>query len=263
MIYYIEMGDDMRGIDLNKPIVYKHSSLRFFEKDERHINRICSDDVLLLVYEGTLRFMENGKEYEVTAGQYHIQQRGSEQKGHLPSDSPKYLYVHFLGEWDDNANTLNYCGEFNYAVFKNMLEKLDRIAHENYTQTEQMAVFFHILSVLYRNQLPMTKGNDIAEYIHQHLDEKITLEILSKEFNYGKNQIINIFRRDFSQTPIEYLNKIRIKKSLYLLEVTSNTTESIAEACGFQNYSHFYRLFVRQNGMSPTEWRQKRRMTIF
>lgn len=263
MICYDNSGDYMRGIDLNKPIVYKHSSLRFFEKNEHHINRVCNDDVLLLVYEGVLRFWENGKEYEVTAEHYHIQQHGSEQIGHLPSDSPKYLYIHFWGDWDDNADTLNYCGKFDYILFENLIEKMDRIAHENHTLTEQTAVFFDILSILYRNQLPIIKENAMAEYMQDSFNKKITLEILSEKFNYSKNQIINIFKKDFSQTPIDYLNKIRIQKAQYLLEVTSNTTESIAEDCGFKNYSHFYRLFVRQNGVSPTEWREKRRLTIF
>lgn len=253
----------MRGIDLNKPILYKCSSLRFFDENEYHINRICADDVLLLVYEGTLRFLENGTPYEITAGQYHIQQHGSEQIGHLPSDSPKYLFIHFLGNWDDHEATLNYCGDFDYAALKELMEKADRIAHENYTQIEQMAVFFEILSVLYRNRLPIVKGHDIAEYIQQHFNEKITLEILSKEFNYSKNQIVNIFNKNYSQTPIDYLNKIRIQKALHLLEVTSSSAESIAGACGFHNYSHFYRLFVRQTGVSPAQWRNRRRLAIF
>ena len=253
----------MRGIDLNKPIVYKHSSLRFFEKNEHHISRVCDDDVLLLVYEGTLRFLENGKEYAVTAGHYHIQQHGSRQAGHQPSDSPKYLYVHFRGNWDTHSHTLNYTGEFDYLRMKNRLEKLDRMAHEEFTYTEQTAVFYDILSILYRNQLPVAEGEEIAEYIRRHFDEKITLENLSGEFRYSKNQIINIFKRYFSQTPIEYLNKVRIQRALYLLEVTSCTTERIAEECGFPSYSHFYRLFMREKGMSPTQWRQKRRLTVF
>lgn len=253
----------MRGIDLNKPIVYKHSSLRFFERNERHIDRVCSDDVLLLVYEGTLRFSENGKEYEIEAGHYHIQQHGGIQVGYRPSDSPKYLYVHFRGEWNDNADTLNYCGEFDCNLFENLLNKMDRIAHGNYTLTEKQRCFFDILSILYRNRMSRIEGNDMAKYIQQHFEEKITLDILSKEFNYSKNQIINIFKKSFAQTPIDYLNKVRIQEVMHLLEVTSNTTEIIAETCGFNNYSHFYRLFVRQNGISPTEWRYNRRLTIF
>ena len=253
----------MRGIDLNKSIIYKYASLRFFEKEESHVDRVCPDDVLLLVYDGILRFLEDGKEYEVAAGHYHIQHHGSEQRGHLPSDSPKYLYVHFWGEWDDNADTIHFCGEFDYMLLKNPIEKLDRLTHENYTKTEQTAVFFEILSKLFRNQRPVIKGSEIAEYLQRHYQEKITLESLSNEFHYGKNQIINIFKEGFAQTPIDYLNKVRIQKTMYLLEVTSNTVESIAEACGFQNYSHFYRLFVRYNGIAPTQWRHNRRVTTF
>ena len=250
----------MRGINLNKPIVYKGASLRFFEKNEYHVNRICQDDVLLLVYEGVLRFLEDGKEYEVTAGHYHIQRHGSEQKGHLPSDSPKYLYVHFGANWEENSDVLNYCGHFDYAAMKNVIEKADFFSHAGYTQTEQVAVFFELLSILYRSQVSITKENEMAEYMQQHYHEKITLEILSKEFHYSKNQIINIFKDNFSQTPIAYLNKIRVQKAMYFLEVTSDAVEKIAQICGFQNYAHFYRLFVRENGVSPTRWRQGRRL---
>jgi len=170
--------------------------------------------------------------------------------------------VHFWGSWDDNPNTLNYCGEFDYLSMRNRLEKMDRIAHEKCTYTEQAAIFFDILSVLYQSQMPVTEGEALAEYLRKHFNEKITLENLSAEFRYSKNQIINIFKKNFSQTPIEYLNGIRIQRALHLLEVTSNSTESIAESCGFQNYSHFYRLFIREKGVSPTQWRQKRRLTV-
>ena len=40
-----------------------------------------------------------------------------------------------------------------------------------------------------------------------------------------------------------------------LLESTSKTSEEIMFECGFNNYSHYYRLFVRKNGVSPSEWR--------
>ena len=63
----------MSGIDLDKPINYKHSSLRFFKEGERHVSRICNDDVLLLVFDGILNFQEDGKSYSIKAGEYHIQ----------------------------------------------------------------------------------------------------------------------------------------------------------------------------------------------
>ena len=62
----------MAGIDFNSPILYRHASFRYFEKNEHHITRFCIDNVLLLVYEGVLRFSEDGEEKEVRAGEYYI-----------------------------------------------------------------------------------------------------------------------------------------------------------------------------------------------
>jgi AraC-like DNA-binding protein len=252
----------MRGINLNCPLVYKHSSLRFFAENECHIDRLCRDDVLLLVYEGTLRFTENGKEYAITPGQYHIQQQGSTQRGHCPSDSPKYLYVHFLGTWADHGETLPYTGEFDYPEMKELLEQLDRMAHEKYTLAEQSALFLQILSILYRKGQNPAKGNEMAAYLRQNYRQNITLTQLAQEFHYSKNQIIHIFKENFDQTPVTYLNHVRLQRALHLLEATSRTTVEIAQACGFQNYSHFHRLFLRKTGVSPAIWRKNRRLML-
>ena len=61
-------------------------------------------------------------------------------------------------------------------------------------------------------------------------------------------------------TPVSYLNYIRLSKAEHLMEVTSDTLENIALQCGFFNYSHFYRLFMRRNGLSPEKWRERRRI---
>ena len=85
----------MLGIDLNCPITYFNASLRFFKKEERHITRLCSCDVLLLVFDGIMRFSEDGVPVEVRAGEYYIQRKNLYQTGDAVSDYPKYLYVHF------------------------------------------------------------------------------------------------------------------------------------------------------------------------
>ena len=55
-MYTDSEANAMQGIDLNKPIRYKTASLRFFKEGEHHISRRCPEDVLLLVYDGVLRF---------------------------------------------------------------------------------------------------------------------------------------------------------------------------------------------------------------
>jgi len=258
-MFYNKDGDIMRGIDLNSPIKYEHASLRFFNKNEHHITRFCENDVLLLVYDGILRFSEDGVEYEVYPGNYHIQKKNTFQKGDIVSEAPKYLYVHFKGEWKDD-NCLPYCGEFNYNKLKPLIEKMNSIAHSNSSYIEKTTVFYEILLNLRNNDSKSNIAHSIGKYISDNINEKTTLEMLSEKFHFSKNQIINIIKKEYNMTPFEYMNNIKIMSAEHQLEVTSETAEKIALDCGFYNYSHFYRLFYRKNGISPSEWRKLKRI---
>lgn len=250
----------MSGIDLNQPLQYKHASMRFFEVHESHVNRLCKDDVLLLVFDGILRFSEDGVQYEVRPGEYHIQKHGSRQYGYAPSDSPKYLYVHFYGQWAETGAVLPVRGRFNCEGFLPLMEQLDQLSHSGATVTEQLSIFTQILTRLYRRDKQDTPALQIGAYLAEHIRGSVSLDRLSAEFHFSKNHIINLFKQEYGTTPTEYLNTLRLQKAKHLLEATSAPAEDIAGACGFHNYSHFYRLFLRETGISPTQWRSRKRL---
>lgn len=249
----------MHGIDLNKPILYKHSSLRFFAEHEWHIDRLCEDDVLLLVFDGVLRFSEDGVMRELGAGEYYIQRRGGLQKGERESDTPRYLYVHFHAEWGEGEGILPFCGAFDVAQLEPMMKKMDRLAHGDYTYTERNAVFTALLSQLFGSEKPRSTADEVAAFMETHLQEPLSLERLGAEFHFSKNHLINLFKRAFGVTPTQYWNRLKLQKAKHLLEVTSDSAATIAEMCGFGDYSHFYRLFLRETGLSPIKWREQLR----
>lgn len=249
----------MYGIDLNKEIKYMSASLRFFSPRECHIDRYCKYDVLLLVYDGVLRFSEDGVMYEIHSGEYHIQKHNSIQKGILPSDSPKYLYIHFYADWNENSS-LPKSGSFDYLRLKPKMEELNHLYHNHFPYIIQVSKFYEILSTLCTSTTDDTIANRIAQYIHKNYCNAITIDLLCKEFSFSKNHIINIFKKDFCQTPISYLNTIRISKAEELLIATSDSIENIAYDCGYRNYSHFYRQFIHKNTISPEEFRKRKRL---
>lgn len=249
----------MHGIDLNKPITYKLSSLRFFGQGEKHIARLCGDDVLLLVFDGVLRFNEAGESFTVRAGEYHIQHHETEQYGDAPSDMPKYLYIHFLADWTDGPTALPRSGTFDVVKLLPFLEELDTLAHDGAPHVLQAAKFYELLSKLYMNKPTNSMADKIADYIAKEFHNDLTLEMLCEEFHFSKNHIINIFKKTWGITPIVYINTLRLQRAEYLIEVTPDSLEKISIACGFKNYSHFYKMFVRKNGISPEAWRIKMR----
>ncbi|MBE6631778.1 MAG: helix-turn-helix transcriptional regulator [Ruminococcaceae bacterium] len=249
----------MEGIDLDKLIIFKHSSLRYFSKGEHHIDRLCNDDVLLMVFDGVLRFTENGTDHEVSAGEYHIQKHGSDQRGPIPSDSPKYLYVHFIGKWaeEEKGNVLPRKGSFDYGKLKELMEELDTLSHGESSLLERSQKFYEILLKIGKHDRRICLASEIHDYIVGSPLKEICLKNICKKFSFSENHIINIFKKEYGTTPQKYINRLKISRAKHLLELSSDTLESIALNCGFNDYTNFYKLFCRENGISPSEWRAK------
>ncbi len=252
--------DEFEGIDLDKTITYLFASFRFFDKGEYHVSRYCTCNVLLLVFEGVLRFTEEGEEYEVKAGEYYIQKANSFQSAAKESEEPKYLYIHFLAEWSDRPPVLKRRGNFNVFKLYSVMEKMDQAAHACSTYTEKSALLLTILSELYSSLKQKTLADQIAGFISENVTTLKGLDEVCEKFSYSKNHIINIFKAEYGMTPIEYLGEKRIERAKYLAEVTSHPLGMICQEAGFNNYSHFYRLFTRKTGMSPEKWREQIRI---
>ncbi len=249
----------MYGIDLNNDIQYLFASLRYFDEKEYHVDRICSDDVLLLVFEGVLRFSEDGVGYEIHPGEYHIQKHNSVQKGDRPSDSPKYIYVHFKAQWT-NGSLIAKSGTFDYESLKDSMEAMSSLSHSNAPYIIQTAMFYSILSKLCKTTEPDGIAQKIAEFISKNSRQDISIDMLCQRFFLSKNHIINVFKKAYHTTPNAYLNAVRLRNAEELLITTSLPIENISLRCGYRNYSHFYRQFVRKNLISPEQFRRQKRI---
>lgn len=97
---------------------------------------------------------------------------------------------------------------------------------------------------------------EMITYIHANYAEKLTLELLSEQFNYSKSYIIRLFKQYTGKTPLEYINRYRI--SLAQLKLTENSKDilEIASEVGMENIGHFINLFRRYTGQTPGKWRK-------
>lgn len=249
----------MLGINLDRPILYKHASLRFFKPGEYHITRTCPDDVLVMVYDGVLRFTEDSVPFEIHPGQYHIQRQNSVQSGDFPSLAPQYLYVHFKADWTEQGPYLPRSGTFSYGALKPLMEQMDSLSHSGAPYVAKAGALCNLLTALHGDAPKDPLAEALAIFVAKHCHEEIPLERLCKQFHFSKNHIITLFKNAFGMTPVAYINHLRLQKAEQLLEATSDSIDAVALGCGFRNYSHFYKLFLRKNGRSPEQWRSARR----
>lgn len=95
----------------------------------------------------------------------------------------------------------------------------------------------------------------IKEYIHRNYFENITAESLSTMFGISTRYMNDIFKRKFNDTPLQYLQKIRIEQAKELLLETDQDIVSICFEVGYETLSTFYRTFRNLVGISPNKFR--------
>ena len=94
------------------------------------------------------------------------------------------------------------------------------------------------------------------EYYHEHLTERITLDLLATEFSISKQGLIRKFRTQTDKTPMEYLSDLRLDHSKILLKDSPLSIGEIALQCGYDNVYYFSNHFKHASGISPSGYRK-------
>ena len=99
----------------------------------------------------------------------------------------------------------------------------------------------------------------VAAYVEAHYDEAITIPQLVEMTGMSETVFKKTFAKVFSMTPGHYLTTIRLNAVRRLLEMTDKLLSEIAAETGFFDQSHLSRIFKKERGMTPGEYRRKHR----
>jgi len=96
---------------------------------------------------------------------------------------------------------------------------------------------------------------DIArEIIKKDGNEKITIGEIADVLGMSQSNLIYYFKKEMAITPKQYQNKVKVERGKMLL-TSLNVTEA-AMTLGFDNISHFIRLFKSYYGMTPKQYKK-------
>jgi len=94
----------------------------------------------------------------------------------------------------------------------------------------------------------------VITYMHQHYEESLDISALARMANLSPSHFYRVFKREIGQTPMDYLNRIRLEKARRILRSGNSVTETALQ-CGFNSTSHFSTCFSRHFGISPSKYR--------
>ena len=85
----------------------------------------------------------------------------------------------------------------------------------------------------------------------------LKIDDISNEIGMSRSVLYNKVKATTGMTPIDFVRHIRIKKACEMLRNTDNTLTSISFAVGFTDPKYFSKVFKKETGIVPTEYRNR------
>jgi len=174
----------------------------------------------------------------------------------------QFLFVEFSGnmiQWLDRSLAIVELSDSFIEMLRSVILDL-KIRELTVTQNAKIA-FALFLDSKEEIQKEIQQKTDtiiaVKKYIDEHYFEDISLDFLSEKYELSKYKLIRQFEGAYSSPPIHYLKKVRILHSLSLLWA-DEAVEIVAKKVGFSTGNYFSKVFKKEMGISPSEYKNKR-----
>ncbi len=112
----------------------------------------------------------------------------------------------------------------------------------------------------YMNLAIFKQHNDIAikraqKYIEKNFKKRIALDELALISKLNLRTFIRRFKKATDETPLKYIQKVKVEKAKELLELCGKSFEEIAFEIGYEDVNAFRKIFVAFTGELPTKYR--------
>jgi transcriptional regulator GlxA family with amidase domain len=107
-----------------------------------------------------------------------------------------------------------------------------------------------------------TEHNDNAisgaqEWLHENFHRNFLLEATARRVGMSLRNFVRRFKQATGDSPLIYLQKLRIAAAKRLLESDHRTMQEIGGAVGYQDVAFFRQVFQRHTGVSPSAYRER------
>lgn len=145
---------------------------------------------------------------------------------------------------------------FDFASFISQLQSLESIQD---IDNHFYSMFDHILQKLEEKKNP--KYDDLVRKIYNIIDKRysdinMSRELIADEVGLSSVYLGRLFLKLTSQTIADYISNFRLQKARELLISTGSSVSDISTQVGFTSTNHFYALFKKATGVTPSEFRQ-------
>ena len=98
---------------------------------------------------------------------------------------------------------------------------------------------------------------EIRRYVSKHYNEGLTLNSLSKIYNFSPVYLGRLFKKEIGVSFNEYLNNCRIDAAKEYICHSTYMMYEIASLVGYKDINYFYKCFKETTGLTPKEYKAR------
>ena len=233
------------------------------------------DYQLLYIASGQAHFyFEKDKETIVTAGHMVLYRHKQMQKYvYYNTDQTEVYWVHFTGSdvkkilrkhnISDKTHVIYSGTSLEYTrIFKQMIYEL-QLCQAEYSQLLSMlleTIFILLHRQLLKDKTPKNEYIDsemelATQYFNENYNTDINIEGYASSRGMSVSWFIRSYKHYANITPMQYIVSLRVINAQLLLETTNYSISEIGAIVGYDNPLYFSRIFRKQHGVSPRQYR--------
>lgn len=101
------------------------------------------------------------------------------------------------------------------------------------------------------------KLKQVLDYIELHYSETISISELAKLCYFSDYHFMRFFKKHMNMTCVEYINNLRLEKSVELFKQGNSSILDVSLSVGFRNLSYFHRAFKKKYHITPLSFIKK------
>ena len=118
------------------------------------------------------------------------------------------------------------------------------------------------MNLVLEQRNPSESYIDLAKtYIAENYNKDISVKSVASHVHLNAEYFTRLFKKETGVNIKDYITECRINMAKDLMENSTLTISMIASEVGYTNLSHFAYLFKRSEGMTPSEYREKKNIT--
>ncbi|MDQ0059058.1 helix-turn-helix transcriptional regulator [Paenibacillus harenae] len=265
----------------------------FWPPGQQHFVRSFNVYDMLFVMKGTLYMTEDDVPYEINEGSMLVLEPNRVHVGHRPCEETTEIYwIHFVhpapvrtvdsgqipwsipsakGTDHDVAphRQVMYVPKFTSVNTLDIVPLLQRMLELHHAlspanslplQTQLAGLFVELQTAVRTQYAPRSRllCDQAIAYLQQRLTRPFDAKHMEQTLHFHFDYVARCLKKYTGMSPLQYLHDLQVRTAKSLLENTELSVGEIGQRIGIENANYFIRLFRKQTGITPGQYRSAR-----